>query len=48
MDSIVATFIRRVAAGLQSGRDFVIPERREQANDRSDFELVTWLAIREV
>ena len=27
VDSIVATFRRRVAAGLQSERDFVIPER---------------------
>jgi len=47
VDSIVATFRRRVAAGLQSGRDFVIPERTAQANDSADFELVTWLVIKE-
>jgi hypothetical protein len=47
VDSIVATFRRRVAAGLQSGRDFVIPDRSEQASDQSDFELVTWLVIKE-
>ena len=45
VDSIVATFRRRVAAGLQSGRDFVIPDRSNQATDHSDFELVTWLVI---
>jgi len=46
VDSIVATFRRRVAAGLQSGRDFVIPDRSEQAKDNSDFELVTWVVIK--
>ncbi|MFA5187393.1 MAG: helicase-related protein [Patescibacteria group bacterium] len=46
VDSIVATFRRRVAAGLQNGRDFVIPDRSEQAKDNSDFELVTWLVIK--
>jgi hypothetical protein len=46
VDSIVATFRRRVAAGLQSGREFVIPNRSEQANDSSDFELITWLVIK--
>ncbi len=45
VDSIVATFRRRVAAGLQSSRDFVIPDRSNQATDHSDFELVTWLVI---
>ena len=46
VDSIVATFRRRVAAGLQSSRDFVIPDRSNQATDHSDFELVTWLVIK--
>ncbi len=46
VESIVATFRRRIAAGLQSGRDFIIPDRGAQANDNSDFELVTWLVIR--
>ena len=46
VDSIVATFRRRVAAGLQSGRDFVIPERAAQPNGNMDFELITWLVIR--
>ena len=46
VDSIVATFRRRVASGLQSGRTFVIPNRSAQANDQSDFELVTRLVIK--
>ena len=46
VDSIVATFRRRVAAGLQSGRDFVIPDRTAQANGSADFELITWLVIK--
>jgi hypothetical protein len=46
VDSIVATFRKRVAAGLQSGRGFVIPSQREQASEKTDFELVTWLVIK--
>ena len=41
------TFQKRTAAGLQSGRDFVIPDKQEQATDASDFELITWLVIKE-
>ncbi len=44
--SIVRTFQKRTAAGLQSGRDFVIPDKKEQAKDDEDFELVTWLVIK--
>jgi len=47
-DAIVATFRRRVAAGLQTGRDFVIPDQNEQANDTTDFELITWLVIKDL
>ena len=46
VDSIAKTFQRRVAAGLQSGRDFVIPNQQEQPGDTSDFELITWLVIK--
>ena len=45
-DFLRATFRRRVAADLQSGRDFVIPDRSAQANDIADFELITWLVIK--
>jgi hypothetical protein len=45
--SVAQTYQKRIAAGLQRGRDFVIPDRREQANDTDDFDLVTWLVINE-
>jgi len=44
--SIARTFQKRVAAGLQSGRDFVIPDQGEQARETTDFELITWLVIK--
>ncbi|MCI0539935.1 MAG: hypothetical protein L0Z50_32420 [Verrucomicrobiales bacterium] len=44
--SIAKTFQKRVAAGLQSGRDFVIPNQNEQARKTTDFELITWLVIK--
>jgi SNF2 family DNA or RNA helicase len=46
VESLVATFRRRVAAGLQSGRDFVIPDKSAQAKESADFELITWLVIK--
>ena len=46
INAIVRTFQKRTAAGLQSGRDFVIPDKQEQATESSDFELVTWLVIK--
>ncbi len=45
VDSISKTFQKRVAAGLQTSRDFVIPNLQEQARETADFELVTWLVI---
>jgi hypothetical protein len=47
INAIVRTFQKRTAAGLQSGRDFVIPAKRDQATDASVFELITWLVIKE-
>jgi SNF2 family DNA or RNA helicase len=44
--SIAATFSKRVATGLQTGRSFVIPNHDEQANETTDFELITWLVIK--
>ena len=46
VDSIARTFQKRVAAGLQSGRGFKIPDQEEQARDATDFDLVTWLVIK--
>ncbi len=45
--SIADSFQKRIAAGLQSARDFVIPDQKEQAKDDNDFELITWLVIKE-
>ena len=45
--SVVRTFQKRTAAGLQTGRDFVIPDKKDQAKDASDFELITWLVIKD-
>ena len=47
VDSVVRTFQKRTAAGLQSGRDFVIPDKNKQASKADDFELVTWLVIKD-
>jgi len=44
--SITATFKKRLAAGLQVGRDFVIPDQNRQVGSDDDFELVTWLVIK--
>jgi len=46
IESIVATFRKRVAAGLQAGRGFIIPDQEQQARETTDFELVTWLVIK--
>ena len=47
INAIVHTFQKRTVAGLQSGRDFIIPDKQEQATESSDFELITWLVIKE-
>ena len=47
VDSIAKTFQKRVAAGLQTSRDFVIPHQQEQACETTDFELITWLVIKQ-
>jgi hypothetical protein len=46
VESIVSTFRKRVATGLQTGRSFKIPDQKDQASDTTDFELVTWLVIK--
>ena len=46
VDSIAKTFQKRVAAGLQTSRDFVIPNQSEQARETTDFDLITWLVIK--
>jgi SNF2 family DNA or RNA helicase len=46
VDSIAKTFQKRVAAGLQTSRDFVIPNQQDQAKETTDFDLITWLVIK--
>ena len=46
VDSIGATFRKRAASGLQSGRSFVLPNHEDQVREESDFELLTWLVIK--
>ena len=42
-----ATFRKRAASGLESARDFILPDERGQVHEKADLELVTWLVIKE-
>jgi hypothetical protein len=44
--SIARTFQKRVAAGLQMGRDFMIPAQHEQGSKNANFQLISWLVIK--
>jgi SNF2 family DNA or RNA helicase len=46
VQSIASTFRRRMVTGLQSGRSFVVPEQQAQAQEATEFELITWLVIK--
>jgi superfamily II DNA or RNA helicase len=43
--SITDTFQKKLATGLQSGRDFLLPTMDEQVAPGVEFELLTWLVI---
>jgi len=45
--SIEHTFKRRAANALQAGRGGMLPTRQEQATVDAEFDLVTWLVIKE-
>jgi hypothetical protein len=45
VESIAATFRKRVASTLLASRSAVIPDRQDQADESTDFELITWLVI---
>lgn len=45
--SIASTFTKRALASLKNSRDAVLPEKSQQANTKTDFELITWLVIQE-
>ncbi len=47
VDSLAATFRKRAASGLQSGRGFVLPDAKEQVHEKTDLQLVTWLVIQD-
>ena len=44
--SIESTFRKRTAAKLIEGCSAVLPDRRRQVTEQTDFELITWLVIR--
>ena len=46
VDSIINTFQKRIISHLQSGRDAVLIDQRAQIKKVDDFELVTWLVIK--
>ncbi|MCX7144203.1 MAG: hypothetical protein NT123_24835 [Proteobacteria bacterium] len=47
VDSVAATFRKRAASGLQSGRSFVLPDEQDQVNAKTDLELVTWMVLKQ-
>jgi SNF2 family DNA or RNA helicase len=44
--SIESTFRKRVITQLTTDRRAVLPKQEQQVNDKTDFELITWLIIR--
>lgn len=46
VDSIIHTFQKRAIGHLQSGRGAILVDQRRQAKQVDDFELVTWLVIK--
>ena len=47
LTSVVHTFSRRAVGQLLLSRDAILPTRQEQATEDSEFDLVTWLVIKE-
>ncbi|MFQ3671726.1 MAG: helicase-related protein [Verrucomicrobiia bacterium] len=45
--SLAATFRKRAASALQSGRGFVLPNVQQQVHETTDLEPVTWLVIKD-
>jgi len=45
VESIAVTFRKRMASTLLTSRNAVIPDRRDQTDESTDFELITWLVI---
>ena len=47
MKSCVRSFQKRAIGNLLSGRGGVLPKREKQVNEKTDFELITWLVIKD-
>jgi hypothetical protein len=47
VESCAKSFQKRAIGNLLSGRGGVLPKREKQVNEKTDFELITWLVIRE-
>ena len=47
LQSIIKTFRRRAAASAGSGRTALFPKKEDQVSEDSEFDLVTWLVIKE-
>jgi superfamily II DNA or RNA helicase len=45
VESIAYTFRKRIATTLLTNRNAVIPDKHDQADESTDFELITWLVI---
>lgn len=45
VQAVVRTLVQRNASGLQSAREFILPDQERQASESVDFELITWLVI---
>lgn len=46
VSAISATFRKRMATALQSSRSAILPDIQDQADETTDYELVTWLVIK--
>jgi len=48
VDSITRTFQKRLASNLfKSGKGAVMPEQKKQVTSKTDFDLITWLVIKD-
>lgn len=47
VDSIAHTFRKRTVTGLLSGRSAVLPDASQQVSTTTEFELITWLIIKD-
>jgi len=46
IESFTNTFKKRAISALQTGRGGLLPEQSKQINQATDFELISWLVIK--